>query len=185
MYKTSNDLRFRKNQAALQRAYIDLVLEKKTANLTVKEIADRANVNRMTFYSHYDTAADILREFVDAMTEEIIAEQSNASGSEFDLKALLDRSTQLMQREIEFFRLVAKDDDFGFCRSQFRDAFKTIFRAELEKNPRAAKSDQLVMADFLASGVTYVYLDWLAGEYGELPLEGLLNFLNDALRRFF
>ena len=53
MYRTSSDRRFRKNKAAIQRAYIDLVIEKGYQHVTITDIADRADINRMTFYPKF------------------------------------------------------------------------------------------------------------------------------------
>ena len=53
MYKTSNDRRFKKNKKEIRRAFIDLVIEKGYDKLTISEITERADINRMTFYSHY------------------------------------------------------------------------------------------------------------------------------------
>ena len=35
----------------------------------------------------------------------------------------------------------------------------------------------------VASGVTYAYLDWLAGEYGNLPLEDLIAHFEALLAK--
>ena len=51
MYKTSNDRRFKKNKKEIRRAFIDLVIEKGYDKLTISEITERADINRMTFYS--------------------------------------------------------------------------------------------------------------------------------------
>ena len=59
MYKTSKDRRFQKNKKALQQAFIELTVEKGYSALTVSAITRRADVDRMTFYSHYDTIDDI------------------------------------------------------------------------------------------------------------------------------
>ena len=40
-----------------------------------------------------------------------------------------------------------------------------------------------IAADMVASGVTYAYLDWLAGEYGDLPLEGLIAHFEALLAK--
>ena len=72
MYKTSNDRRFRKNKTAIQRAYIDLVVEKGYQHVTITDIAERADINRMTFYAHYETIEDIFSEFVDDITTDKI-----------------------------------------------------------------------------------------------------------------
>ena len=56
MYKTSNDRRFKKNKKEIRRAFIDLVIEKGYDKLTISEITERADINRMTFYSHYESS---------------------------------------------------------------------------------------------------------------------------------
>ncbi len=173
MYKTSHDLRFVKNRTALRRAYIDLVQEKGSSSVTVKELAQRANVNRMTFYAHYDTVDDILCEYVDEMTSAIL-ENSSKSG-ETDVAGLFEAATEQMRQEIGFFRHVAKEDGFELFRGRFRNAFRHIFKEELMRVPGLCGTRLELTADMIASGVTYAYLGWLAGEYGDLPLDELVS----------
>lgn len=47
------DLRVIKTRRAIEDAFVDLLLEKGFANITVQDIADRALINRKTFYGHY------------------------------------------------------------------------------------------------------------------------------------
>ena len=47
------DLRIQKNDKLISEAFVDLVIEKEFANVTVKDIATRAMINRKTFYAHY------------------------------------------------------------------------------------------------------------------------------------
>ena len=182
MYRTSNDLRFVKNREALRRAYIDLVKAKESGTITVKELAQRANVNRMTFYSHYDTVDDILSEYVDGMTEAILG--ANAEQGDIGVEALLKAATELMQQEIDFFRLVSKSSGFEPFRNSFRAAFRRIFEEELRRLADLSGMQLTIAADMVASAITYAYLDWLAGEYGDLPLDDLLLSFRDMLGRF-
>ena len=178
MYRTSNDLRFVKNRESLRRAYIDLVKQKGTGSVTVRELTERARVNRMTFYSHYDTIGDILTEYVDDMTRAIMgarSEQDDAS-----MTALFQTATGLMQQEIDFFRLVARSDGFEQFRGSFRAAFRRIFEEELKRTAGLEGTQLALATDMVASGVTYAYLDWLAGDFGELPLEDMLAFFEKA-----
>lgn len=47
------DLRIQKTDKIISSAFIDLVIEKGFDNVTVKDIATRAMINRKTFYAHY------------------------------------------------------------------------------------------------------------------------------------
>lgn len=49
-----------RTQAALKVAFVSLLKESNYANITVEDIADRANIGRSTFYRHFDSKPDIL-----------------------------------------------------------------------------------------------------------------------------
>lgn len=53
------DPRVRRTRGLIVRAFNDLVAEKGHTGLTVREIADRATVNRATFYAHFADQYDL------------------------------------------------------------------------------------------------------------------------------
>ena len=55
--------------ARMDEAFLSLLEEKDFAYVTVKEICRRANVNRSTFYLHYETLDDLLLESVEWMID--------------------------------------------------------------------------------------------------------------------
>lgn len=175
MYKQSNDLRFEKSKKLLQRAFIDLTLEKRSPHITVKELTGRAGVNRMTFYSHYDEVPDILLEFIDDLTATIVRSQHQDG---LDIERMLLKTTEMMEDEMEFYRLVANDGRFELYRTRFREAFFAILSNELGQSTNLKGIELDIAAAMLASGITYAYLDWLAGKYGVLPIEELIAFCN-------
>lgn len=48
------DLRIQKTLREIRRAFLSLAAEKPLERITVKELCDRALINKATFYSHYD-----------------------------------------------------------------------------------------------------------------------------------
>lgn len=176
MYRVSDDLRFVKNRAALQRAFKDLVVEKQSGRITVKELAERAHVNRMTFYSHYDAIDDVLAEIVDGMVNEILSGQRERAT--FDSEALLHDSDAVMQRDIAFFRSAAKDEGMGAFRTILRSGYRTIFAEGLAKRPALLGGTQLELAAAtVASGVAYAFFDWLAGDLPGVSKSELETYL--------
>ena len=67
------DIRVKKTKRAIQKAFIALLREKPIEKITVKEIAERAEINKTTFYSHYET--------LDALTAEIERRRSSSSAT--------------------------------------------------------------------------------------------------------
>ena len=126
MYKTSNDRRFKKNKKEIRRAFIDLVIEKGYDKLTISEITERADINRMTFYSHYESIEDIFHEFCDDMEADIASAISNEK--DFDIDRLFKLLNELMNEEIDFYRLVAKDNRMALFRAGFKEVISKLIR---------------------------------------------------------
>lgn len=59
------DRRTRKTQLCIREALFNLMSEKAYSKITIQDIIDRANVGRSTFYFHYETKDDLLRECVE------------------------------------------------------------------------------------------------------------------------
>jgi len=49
----TEDLRVRRTRMLIQKAFVELLEEKKFHSITIQDIADRAMVNRATFYAHF------------------------------------------------------------------------------------------------------------------------------------
>ncbi|PFK35698.1 TetR family transcriptional regulator [Bacillus cereus] len=65
--KNTNDPRVKRTRQLIQNAFITLIGEKGFENVTVQHIAERAPVNRATFYSHYHDKYDLLDKCIGEM----------------------------------------------------------------------------------------------------------------------
>ena len=59
-HEEQTDLRIRRTHKFLQEAMIELVIEKGFDAITVGDIAERAMINRATFYRHYQDKYDLV-----------------------------------------------------------------------------------------------------------------------------
>lgn len=59
------DRRITKSQEAIKIALIELMTEKSFDHITIKEISERANVNRGTIYLHYLDKFDLLEKIME------------------------------------------------------------------------------------------------------------------------
>ena len=57
----------------MDEAFLCILEKKDLAYITVKEICEKAGVNRSTFYLHYETVADLLSESVSYMNEHFLS----------------------------------------------------------------------------------------------------------------
>ena len=65
------DRRILKTQESLKKVVIELMTEKNFDDITIQDIADRANVNRGTIYLHYQDKFDLLDKVIEAHINEV------------------------------------------------------------------------------------------------------------------
>jgi len=59
--------------ARMDEAFLELIEQKDFAYITVKEICEKAGVNRSTFYLHYETVGDLLAESAQYIIDQFVA----------------------------------------------------------------------------------------------------------------
>ncbi|WP_042461693.1 TetR/AcrR family transcriptional regulator [Neobacillus dielmonensis] len=126
---TKVDRRILKSQEAIKHAVIELMSEKKFDDITVQDIADRANVSRGTIYLHYLDKFDLL----DKMIGEHINEMKILCASTADMEfaeANLPWFEYLEQNYLFFSTMLASKGAHSF-RRQFHEFLIEEFKDEV------------------------------------------------------
>ena len=179
MYKTSSDKRFIKVKKEIRQAYLDLVIEKGYQQVSIADIARKADINRMTFYSHYDIVEDIMAEFVDDMEKEI--KEVFATAAPVTVGDMFEILNELMYREIDFFRYVSKHPNCAIFRESYKQCISRIVKDTLFRNVDCSDTEKLILSDLASVTIAYSYFNWLSGSYGDATLEEVLNIAKQHL----
>ncbi len=75
--KQNEDLRVRRTRKMLMQALIDLTIEKGFSAITVQDIAERAMINRATFYRHYLDKYDLLDKYMNEVYEMTASQETS------------------------------------------------------------------------------------------------------------
>ena len=70
MADVSEDRRVKRSRKLLKQGFMDLLREKGFARISVRDITDRADMNRGTFYLHYPDTAALMRSVEEDMLQE-------------------------------------------------------------------------------------------------------------------
>lgn len=81
------DLRVRRTRLAIRQAFEELVLEKDFTEIRVKELAERARINRKTSYLHYKSLEDLLAEIQDEIVDSFLSVDASYSNMD-DIRKL-------------------------------------------------------------------------------------------------
>lgn len=166
------DLRVRKTKEAIRRVFEEMICEMDFEQITVKELSDRAMINRKTFYLHYETLDDLLaelqQEIVDSFTSQNISYKSMD-----DIKRIIryffeyaDQMPKLNERLLtsgsyEYVGDRINAQIMAYQAERYRGAFS-----------RNIYEDNLVFAYF-APITTILYRQWVK-DRKKMPLEDLI-----------
>ena len=66
------DLRILKTREAIHKTFEEMICEMDYEQISIKELTERARINRKTFYLHYNSLDDLLKELQNKMAENFI-----------------------------------------------------------------------------------------------------------------
>ena len=107
--------------ARMDEAFLELLEKKDFAYITVKEICEKAGVNRSTFYLHYETVNDLLTESARYIIDKLIANMPQ------DTAELIER---LQTRPLEELHLITPEYLRPYL--NFIKEHRRIFRTAVE-----------------------------------------------------
>ena len=81
---TRSESKYYATAARMDEAFLKLLEEKDFAYITVKEICEKAGVNRSTFYLHYETVSDLLAESARYIIGKLIANMPQDTAEFFE-----------------------------------------------------------------------------------------------------
>lgn len=146
---TKDDLRVQRTRKMLEDAMIELTVEKGFSSLTVRDITDRARVNRSTFYRHYLDKYDLLTQYMTTLSPLMVEDTSQwgkpdendlASGNLLPLR--LVKLLEHVERFGDFYRVMLGGLGDPVFVQRFRQNTEERFRYlisyyEQETDPKA------------------------------------------------
>ena len=190
------DRRDAKTRETIRQAYFDLVLEKGGKRVTVSEIARKANIDRKTFYLHYQSTEEIIEEFAEEKTSEMLLRLTTKSffRRSFDRRIFAEEANSLLRENMDLCRALSSNPDYYFF---WRGVEDTVVRHLINSYGRLTRtpaSDIIIRVSFFVSGAAGVYRRWFRGEIdctleeatdrmSEIAFEGARSLLKSARKK--
>lgn len=162
----------------MDEAFLSILGKKDFAYITVKEICERAGVNRSTFYLHYEDVNDLLNESIQYMYDQFLSYMKDHSVEEELVMRLQDCSVsdlyfitpkyltpylsyieqhkRLFQTAMENAAVLQLEDTYG-------KMFRHVFTPILERYQVPEQDRPYIMA-FYIRGLIAIITEWLKGD---------------------
>lgn len=141
------DLRIKKTKQAIRSAFNDMICEMDYNEITVKELAARAQINRKTFYLHYES--------IDALMEELEREIIDAYLNLDVSYANFSDIKSLIRFYFEHASKLSKVHERIFCCASYRGIFEKINREIMDG--RRKKNKGIFKNDIYYENIIYTY----------------------------
>lgn len=167
------DRRKQYTRMVLKESLMELLREKIISSITIKELCQKADINRSTFYSHYRDQFDLLQHIEDEILLELQVTlkqyNHNETNETFAMtKYLLD---YVYKRSADFLVLFSDHGNKAF-QTRVIDTAQSIIINSLKEDRQVINIDKSkYMIYFVISGCIYVIEKWLMNGMKESPEE--------------
>lgn len=173
-YLEKKDRRIGKTQKNIRDAFVNLITEKEISQITVKELAERADINRKTFYMHYSSIEDVLDKIENEIIEKLLSvlEQYDFFDSQFDIYALFCSLNDVINEDFDLYKRLVYSSSYNFLIIKVKELLKDALLNKYNKKLNMNKELYSLYAEYTASGVMSLYIEWFKTN-SELSLEDL------------
>lgn len=163
---TKDNQRSRLTRLLLKNAYLECMHKKQPGKITVKDLCEAAQVNRSTFYLHFNEPNDILMALEDEAIEQISAYLRSIGAEEESSPNVQDYLLsffQYIRKNDETFRsLLIENNDPHFRRKLFDLTTELIpLEFSLDIDPEIFS----LISQFIISGSIELLIHWIRSDY--------------------
>ena len=186
------DRRVKYTKMMLKQSLLELMADKPINQITIKELCSLADVNRGTFYNHYNDQYDLLRQIQDELDFEIkVTINENLSETASSSKIITETIRCISAQSSLCKVLFSKYGDTEFIKKLMYNAHDQCiaeWKTKLKQNDLKQLERYYL---FTSNGIAAVIQEWLQNGMKESPQElvlfiekatnyGLSFFLNDV-----
>lgn len=166
------DRRIIKTKRAIRNAFAELLTIKSIKEISVKDVADLAEINRKTFYNYYTGIHQIVEEIENEIVSAFDRELMDITPKD-SLKnpyLLFSRLTSIMNQDIDFYECLLKSKSNANLMEKLLDLLKQRMIAYYAGSDGRNQTMLTMTADFMFAGLLEGYRSWFNSERSQ-PLE--------------
>ena len=174
------DLRVKKTRASIKNTFKEMIMEMSPSEIQIKELAERAQIHRKTFYLHYTC--------IEALFEDMIQDIANAYYEKIDTIPADMPMKEVNRVFFEYFSHAEPYVERIMCAPEYQEFFDKTLRVTLMQHNRARhnpyaylpQEEQNIINIFLTKNSNSMYRQWVA-DGKKIPLERIIELTGELL----
>lgn len=176
-----------RSRKMIRHAFVELVLEKELEKITVKNIVEKAEISRGTFYAHYSDIYAVIEEIENEIMENMVEifEEFNGMDLIQNPMPLLLKVAHFFNQDIEFYRMVINTQGApNFITKLKAVLIEKILSYKETLQPNDECAELILRVHFFVGGLASIYQDWFTGKI-ECSLEELTTSVSRTMIQGF
>lgn len=164
------DRRITKSKQALKDAILSLMKEKDFKKITITDIVQIADLNRGTFYKHYQYKEDILDDIIDDVISDLISSfREPYKGNEtFEVRKLTSSAIKIFEhvsKYQDFYTLIVQSTTLSGFQSKICNVLKELALHDLNDNLSYPDINRDLQANYHAYAILGMIIEWIDGGF--------------------
>lgn len=169
MDKVKMDRRARYTRMVLKQSLLDLMKDRPIGKITVKELCEKADVNRTTFYAHYTDIDELLHQIEDDLLQKVRASLNNGLGMESVSAMMMDILSAIKDNGDLCATLFGEHGDKECLSNILKYAHDQTIGVWRKQGSNASNEDLEKMFVFFSNGAMAIIQEWLLTGMHESP----------------
>lgn len=175
MAESADGRRVKMTKALLKTSLIELMKTKSIHTISIKEICSGADINRSTFYRHYDTQYELYDEIVNELLDSLINAYMTSRKNQEDLQDSIAAVLEIAEKNREVCIVILSDKGNVTMGESFVKAISPVVTDDMGEL-------SVYLFQFIAAGLTNIVWTWLNKPVRQTPKE-LASLIASMLKR--
>lgn len=166
MIQHSDDRRSRRSRKLMKQGLLELMREKPFSTITAREVTDRMDLNRGTFYLHYPDTGTLLHSIeTDLLTDaQRMIDEGRTDGTSATLQALFRTVLDYIAANREVFHTLLANDSSRFIERMQELILKNGAPVVRSRFPEARDDSLRYLLSFVTYGLMGLILEWFCSD---------------------
>lgn len=174
------DLRVLKTEQAIKNTFKEMLLEMPYEKITIKELCERAIINRKTFYLHYNSIEDVLEEFQEEQSTQYFERIKDFDHIK-DVDKLIKTFFEYSEEQGKFYEIIHCNSHYDYIHTRqilkislkSQDNFKSIRKFNENK--------QSIILTYINNSLAGIYRQWIS-DGKKIPLNEIIEIASSLIK---